>query len=57
MGLLKKFSSVGAIIAFINSPTGQKLLGKARDVVTDPQNRAKAAEFAGKLRRPSRDRP
>jgi hypothetical protein len=52
MSLLKKFSSVGAIVAFIRSPTGQKVLGKAKEVVTDPRNRARAADIANKLRRP-----
>jgi len=60
MSLLKKFGSVTAVVAFLNSPTGQKMIGKAKDVVTDPQNRAKAAEFANKLRKPTKpatDRP
>ena len=53
MSLLKKFSSVGAIVAFIRSPTGQLVLGKAKEVVTDPRNRAKVADIASKLRRPT----
>lgn len=60
MSLLKKFGSVTAVMAFIKSPTGQKMIGKAKEVVTDPQNRAKATEFANKLRKPSKpaaDRP
>jgi len=61
MSLLKKFSSVGAVVAFIRSPTGQKVLGKAKEVVSDPRNRAKVADIASKLRRPSspvtQDRP
>lgn len=57
MSLLRKFGSLGAIMAFVNSPTGQKLLTKAKDVATDPRNRAKAAELAGKLKRPAKDRP
>lgn len=55
MSMLKKFGSVTAVIAFINSPTGQRMLNKAMDVVNDPQNRAKATEFASKLRRPGKD--
>ena len=54
MSLLKKFGSVTAIVAFLNSPTGQKMLGKAKEVVTDPQNRAKAVEFANKIRKPNK---
>ena len=50
MSILKKFASVGAVLAFIQSPTGQQMIGKAKEVVTDPRNRAKAAEFANKLR-------
>ena len=57
MSMLKKFGSVTAVIAFINSPTGQKMLAKAKEVASDPQNRAKAAEFANKLRRPAKDSP
>jgi hypothetical protein len=45
------------VIAFINSPTGQKMLGKAKEVVTDPRNQQKAAEFVNKLKRPSTSRP
>ena len=43
MSMLKKFGSVTAVIAFINSPTGQKMLGKAKEVFTDPRNQQKAA--------------
>lgn len=57
MSMLKKFGSVTAVIAFINSPTGQKMLGKAKEVVTDPRNQQKAAEFVNKLKRPSTPRP
>jgi hypothetical protein len=57
VSILKKFTSVGAVLAFVRSPTGQQMIGKAKDIVTDPQNRAKAAEFANKLRRGSQDRP
>ena len=57
MGMLKKFGSVTAVIAFINSPTGQKMLGKAKEVVTDPRNQQKAADFVSKLKRPSTPRP
>lgn len=53
MSLLKKFSSVGAVVAFIRSPTGQMVIGKAKEVVTDPRNRAKVADIANKLRKPS----
>src|SRR6478609_5547613 len=56
VSVLKKFTSLGAIVAFINSPTGQKVIGKAKDVVTDPRNREKVAEFATKMRRPKDDR-
>ena len=56
VSVLKKFTSIGAIVAFINSPTGQKVIGKAKDVVTDPRNREKVAEFATKMRRPKDDR-
>ena len=56
MSVLKKFTSLGAIVAFINSPTGQKMLGKAKEVVTDPRNREKVADFATKMRRPKNDR-
>jgi hypothetical protein len=56
MSLLKKFTSVGAIVAFIRSPTGQMVLGKAKEVVTDPKNREKVADFATKMRRPKDDR-
>ena len=52
MSLFKKFASVGAIMAFANSPTGQKLINKATEVATDPKTRAKAAELVGKLKRP-----
>jgi len=54
VSLLKKFGSVTAVIAFINSPTGQKMLAKAKDVVTDPRNQAKATEVVNKLRRTDR---
>lgn len=57
MSLIRKFTSVTAIMAFIGSPTGQKVIGKAKEVVTDPANRAKAAEFVGKLRKPSSEAP
>ena len=57
MSLLRKFGSVTAVIAFINSPTGQKMLGKAKEVVTDPRNQQKAADFVSKLKRPSTTRP
>ena len=56
MSVFRKFTSVGAIVAFIRSPTGQKMIGKAKDVVTDPRNREKVAEFATKMRRPKDDR-
>lgn len=56
MSVLRKFSSIGAVVAFIRSPTGQKMINKAKDVVTDPQNRAKAAEMVNKLQRPSQPR-
>jgi hypothetical protein len=56
MSLLKKFTSVGAIVAFIRSPTGQMVIGKAKDVVTDPRNREKVADFATKMRRGKDDR-
>ena len=52
MSLFKKFASVSAIMAFVNSPTGQKLIHKATEVATDPKNKAKAAELVGKLKRP-----
>jgi antibiotic biosynthesis monooxygenase (ABM) superfamily enzyme len=55
--MLRKFGSVTALIAFINSPTGQKMLGKAKEVVTDPRNQQKAADFVSKLKRPSTTRP
>jgi len=57
MSMLKKFGSVTAVVAFINSPTGQKMLGKAKDVVTDPRNQQKAADLMNKLKRPSTPRP
>ena len=57
MSLLRKFTSVTAVLAFIQSPTGQKVIGKAKEVATDPRNRAKAQEFVDKLRRPSQQRP
>lgn len=57
MSLLKKVGSVGAIVAFLNSPTGQKLVGKAKDIVTDPKNQQKAADFANKLRKSGPDKP
>jgi hypothetical protein len=47
---------VGAIVAFIRSPTGQMVIGKAKEVVSDPRNREKMAEFATKIRRPKADR-
>jgi hypothetical protein len=56
MSVLKKFTSLGAVVAFIRSPTGQKVIGKAKEVVTDPRNREKVAEFATKIRRPKNDR-
>ena len=56
VSVLKKFASLGAIVAFINSPTGQKAIGKAKEVVTDPRTREKVAEFATKMRRPKDDR-
>jgi len=56
VSVLKKFTSVGAIVAFIRSPTGQMVIGKAKEVVTDPRNREKMAEFATKMRRPKDDR-
>ena len=52
VSVLKKFTSVGAIVAFIRSPTGQMVIGKAKEVVTDPRNREKVAEFATKIRDP-----
>jgi len=52
MSVLKKFASVGAIVAFIRSPTGQMVIGKAKEVVSDPKNREKVADFAAKMRRP-----
>jgi len=55
MSLLKKFGSLGAIWAFVNSPTGQKLITKAKDVATDPRTKAKAAELAGKIKRPAKE--
>ncbi|MEP6560444.1 MAG: hypothetical protein ABJD68_05120 [Nakamurella sp.] len=59
MSLLKKVGSVGAIVAFLNSPTGKKVVGKAKEIVTDPKNQQKAADFANKLRKqpPVQDRP
>ena len=56
MSVLRKFTSVGAIVAFIRSPTGQKVIGKAKEVVTDPRNREKVAEFATRIRRPKDNR-
>ena len=56
VSVLKKFTSVGAIVAFIRSPTGQMVIGMAKEVVTDPRNREKVAEFATKMRRPKDDR-
>jgi hypothetical protein len=52
VSMLKKFSAVGAVVTFLRSPTGQKAIGKAKEVVLDPRNRAKVAEFATKMRRP-----
>ena len=52
MSVLKKFASVGAIVAFIRSPTGQMVIGKAKEVVSDPKKREKVADFAAKMRRP-----
>lgn len=57
MSMLKKFGSVTAVMAFVKSPTGQKMLGKAKEVVTDPRNQQKAADFVGKFKRPSTTRP
>ena len=57
MSLLKKVGSVGAIVAFLNSPTGKKVVGKAKDIVTDPKNQQKAADFANKLRKPGNNGP
>jgi len=56
VSVLRKFTSVGAIVAFIRSPTGQKVIGKAKEVVTDPRNREKVAEFATRIRRPKDNR-
>jgi len=56
VSVLKKFTSVGAVVAFLRSPTGQKVIGKAKEVVTDPKNREKVADFATKMRRPKGDR-
>jgi hypothetical protein len=56
MSVLKKFTSLGAIVAFIRSPTGQMVIGKAKEVVTDPKNREKVAEFATRIRKPKDDR-
>jgi hypothetical protein len=53
---LKKLASLGAIVAFIRSPTGQMVIGKAKDVVTDPRNREKVAEIVAKLRQPKTER-
>lgn len=57
MGLLKKVGSVGAIVAFLNSPTGKKVVAKGKEIVTDPKNQQKAADFANKLRKPGKDGP
>jgi hypothetical protein len=56
VSVLRKLTSVGAVVAFIRSPTGQMVIGKAKEVVTDPRNREKMAEFATKMRRPKDDR-
>lgn len=56
VSVLRKLTSVGAVVAFIRSPTGQMVIGKAKEVVTDPRNREKMAEFASKMRRPKDDR-
>jgi hypothetical protein len=57
LSLFKKFSTVSAAVAFLRSPTGQQMVGKVKQAVTDPRNRAKAAELAAKIRRPAVDRP
>ena len=51
LSLLRRFSALGAVIAFIRSPTGQEMLHTARGVVSNPDNRAKAGELVGKFRR------
>ena len=49
--LLRRVSALGAVIAFIRSPTGQEMLHTARGFVSNPDNRAKAGELVGKMRR------
>ena len=51
LSLLRRFSALGAVIAFIRSPMGQEMLHTAGGFVSNPDNRAKAGELVGKIRR------
>ena len=52
MALLRRLSALGGVVAFARSPQGRQLIQKARQMATDPANRARANDLLAKVRAP-----
>lgn len=48
---LRKLSLVGGIAGLLNTPPGRQLVQKVKTFISNPDNRQKAADLAGKLRK------
>lgn len=42
--IFRLFSALSAVVAFIQSPTGKKLIGQVRSFITNRMNRRKSAQ-------------
>ncbi len=52
MALFRRLSALGGVVAFARSPQGRQLIQKAKEMASDPANRAKANDLLSKVRAP-----
>lgn len=57
MSLMKKFTSIGGLIALAQSPAGKRAIAKAQQLASDPKNRQKIADFAAKFNKKGQTPP
>ncbi|GAA2020016.1 hypothetical protein JL107_17540 [Nakamurella flavida] len=49
MSFMKKFTSIGGLIALAQSPAGKKAIAKAQQLASDPKNKQKIADLTSKI--------
>ncbi len=47
--MFRRFATVGSVVAFVRSPTGQRLTAKAKAYYQDPRTQQRIAEVRRKL--------